>query len=600
MKSTESINNLFRLSRFLEVYEDGVDHVYLHSAISHKRILISRENYKLLLTGSFSPIDAKIVKELIDKAILVPDIIDEKEFIANHLQGLNKLTLVFDDVHFSTDIFQNIFQSLKKVSYHDICLLFALQNKKNLAFIKEGLRKYSKEFENIAILRLEKEKINSFSNKINIYKSVRGFDEEKRIYSHRMIYNVNESEINEPLSSGEKISFKEINPAIMSIYGHQLTGPKTMNGLSVLLTAHHDIKELPISGFIVDYHRLSDFIRNEKINKNCINCSVLPTCGGYFEEAAVECPSFKNIQLKNFGKEKEEESSNHLAGVSNNLILKSDFLKHVDDMIVLNVPDCSEYMAIFYLNNQYYRGFSHAKAGKLIEAGDIFAYADKISTQLLPQSGFSYNFIQTFITSNKSYLSFKLNNNEEALNITKDGIRYSIELDTYRSIEILSLHISQMLMNMSTVYLAVNDMEKWRETTMANINYLLNFELPIHADGYDISLLKKAPAHLRYFMLLEIINQILTRIIKKGFEPGLQLLREIKVKDLSTEIDRQISEWVSLIIISCSPDTSITDFEIRLSEFYSSENEIIELSKLKLFLRFMIKSNNKKIHKNIL
>jgi len=592
MRFTESINSLFKLSNFLEIYEHEIDktNVYLHSYISHKKILISIVDYNLLLKKSVQPIEKKTLGELIYKDILIPDSIDEKEIIVNYLQNLNKLTVVFDDSNFSINIFKEIFKLLKNNSYN-ICLLFALQKKKNITFIKAGLFKYSRELENISILRLEKEEINSFGSKIHIYKSINGYVDEKLIYSHKVIHYINEYETYNASIAEENVSFKEGNGIIPDAYSDKITRPKNIHSLSVLYSQHHYIKELPISGFIVDYNRLSNFIQDQKINQQCINCSILPICGGYFEGLTVECPSYKNIHLKNFNKENEEALQNNLIGISNSLVLKSEILDYFEKMVSCNVTSHSEYISILFLNKEYQKGFIHAKEGRLIEANDTFASADKLAKKILPQNGFSYNYVQTFITSTKSYLAFKINKKEEAIDITKEGIRYGVRLNKYISAEIISLHIAQMLMNMSKVYLSFNDFEKWEEITLANINYLLNYDLPIEADGYDISLLEKTPDNLKYFMLLEVISQVLTYTIKKNFEPGIQLLRKIYVKDLSKEVNKQIFEWVTLINISHDANVNILEYEARYLEFYSSKNEIINLKKLKFFLRFIMKNH---------
>lgn len=590
MRLTESINSLFKLSIFLEVYEHEIDktNVYLHSYISHKKALISIDDYNLLLEKSIQSIEKKTLGELIYKDILIPDSIDEKEIMVNHLQKLNKLTIVFDDDHFSINIFEEIFTLLKNNSYSDICLLFALQNQKNITFIKEGLLKYSAEFENISILRLEKEEINSLDTKIHIYKSNNGFVDEKLIYSHAIYYSNDYETYNSSLTE-EKISFKESNGIIPEAYRDKLTRPKNINSLSLLYSVHHYIKELPISGFIVDYGRLSDFIQNQKINQQCINCSVLPVCGGYFEGITIECPSYKNIHQKNFSKENDSAIQNNLIGISNSLVLKSEILDYFEKMVSLNVTNHSEYMAILYLNKEYQKGFIHAKEGKLDEAENAFKNADKLAKIILSKSGFSYNYIQTFVTSTKSYLAFKTNKKEQAIDITKEGIRYGINLKKYLSAEIISLHISQMLMNMSKVYLSLNDVENWEKITLANVNYLLNHDLPVEADGYDIGLLEKIPDNLKYFMLLEVINQVLTYTIKKNFEPGIKLLRKIYVKDLSKEVNKQISEWVALINNSYDSNVNSLDYETRYLKFYNSKNETIDLMKLKIFLRLRAK-----------
>lgn len=587
MRLTESINSSFKLSNFLEIYEHETDktNVYLYSYISHRKVLISIVDYNLLLKKSIQSIEKKTLGELIHEEILIPDIIDEQKIIVNYLQNLNKLTVVFDDENFSI----NIFQLLKNNRYNDICLLFALQKKKNITFIKAELLKYSPELENISILRLEKEEINSFISKIHIYKSINAFVDEKLIYSHSVVHSIDEYETYTPSITEEKISFKEVNGIIPDVYLDKLTRPKSINSLSLLYSSHHYIKELPISGFIVDHNRLSDFIQDQKINEQCINCSILPICGGYVEGITVECPSYKNTHLKNFSKENERASQNNLIGISNTLVLKSEIVDYFEKMVCRNVTNHSEYIAILYLNKEYLKGFIHAKEGRSTEADATFASADKLTKKILPQSGFSYNYVQTFITSTKSYLAFKINKKEESIDITKEGIRYAINLNKYMSVEIISLYISQMLMNMSKVYLSLNDLEKWEKTTLANINFLLNHDLPIEADGYDIALLEKTPDNLKYFMLLEVINQVLTHIIKKNFEPGLKLLRKIYVKDLSKEVNKQIFEWITLINISYDSNVNILDYEARYLNFYSSKNEIINLVKLKFFLRFSIK-----------
>ncbi|MEF9476384.1 hypothetical protein OWR28_00130 [Chryseobacterium sp. 1B4] len=269
-------------------------------------------------------------------------------------------------------------------------------------------------------------------------------------------------------------------------------------------------------------------------------------------------------------------------------------------MISYNVKDHLDHMAIVYLNKEYSKGFIHAKSGKIAEANHTFANADVLAKRLLPQSGFSYNYIQTFITSTKSYLAFKTNKKKHAIDITLEGIRYGVQLNNYEYSEIISLHISQMLMNLSKVYLTLNDLKNWEKTTLSNIHYLLNYDLPEEASGYDIRSLQKTPENLKYFMLVETINQVLTNIVRNDFEPGVELLKKIVVNDLSKDVNKQICEWVDLITIFCTSYTNISDYEIRLSEFYSSENKIIDLSKLKLFLRFMVKNNNKKIYRNTL
>lgn len=591
MKLTESINSSFKLSNFLEIYEHEIDKqkVYLHSYISHKKALIGIGEYNLLLKASMESIEKKTLGELIYKDILIPNIFDEKEMIANYLQKVNKLTVVFDDSNFSITSFKEIFKLLKNNSYSDVCLLFAVKKKKNITILKAGLVKYSQEFQNISILRLEKEEINSYGSKIHIYKPINGFVDEKLIYSHAFIRYTKEYNTFNPLLSEEKISLKGVNGIIPEVYRDKLTRPKSINSLSVLYSIHHYIKELPISGYIVDYDMFSNFVKDQKNSRQCINCRILPTCGGYLEGITIECPSFKSIHLKNFNKEKEENFQNNLIGISNSLVLKSEVLDYFEKMVSCNVTNHSEYMGILYLNKEYQRGFIHAKEGRFNEASVTFANADKLAKKILPPRGFSYNYIQTFITSTKSYLSFKINKKKEAIDITKEGIRFGINLNKYIGAEIISLHIAQMLMNMSKVYLSLNDLENWEKITLANINYLLNYDLPIEADGYDIRLLEKTPDNLKYFMLLEIINEVLTFIIKKKFEPGIKLLRKIYVKDISKEVNKQISEWVTLIDIAHDSNVNILDDEDRYLKFYNSKNEVINLIKLKIYLKFILK-----------
>ena len=141
---------------------------------------------------------------------------------------------------------------------------------------------------------------------MHIDKLLNSFAEENQIYSHILVHNINNF-VTEGISISEgKISFKEINSNILNAYHDKLAKPKNMQSLSLSASNHHYLKELPITGFIVDYDIILDFINNRKLNEQCIACSVLPLCGGYLKNAQVECPSFKNIPLSIFSKVKQE------------------------------------------------------------------------------------------------------------------------------------------------------------------------------------------------------------------------------------------------------------------------------------------------------
>ncbi|MEF9476383.1 hypothetical protein OWR28_00125 [Chryseobacterium sp. 1B4] len=188
--------------------------------------MISKTVYHLLQEKSFQFIDKEILSELITKDIVIPELIDEKENITQSLQNLNKLTIVFDDHHFSDTIFRDIFHLLNRIEYKDICLLFTFQNKNNIDFIKEELPKYSQQLENISILRLEKLDKNSFESKIYIYKWLNNFREEKQMYSHAIVYNTNDFETYRTSVDEENISFKEMNNAVLHTYRDKLVRQK--------------------------------------------------------------------------------------------------------------------------------------------------------------------------------------------------------------------------------------------------------------------------------------------------------------------------------------------------------------------------------------
>lgn len=592
---------MYKISRFLQIYNSNTnddENFYLHSTSSNERVLINNKTYNLLKDKCFQLISRELLSDLVYKNIVVPNLIDEKEIIFDYIKSKEKLTIVIEQDFLLDATFENISKLLEQNIYKELCLLFIIQ-KKHFFTIKELITKLFIKSKNVNILFLEKLEMNSLGFKINIYKLMNEYKDEKIVYTHYIIHNTNDYKNCNSILSEVNISFIGTTE-ISKEFKDRLTQPKNINTISTLLSEHNFLKELPITGFIVDFNKLNKFLRNKKIDSQCINCSFFLMCGGYFIDSKVECPSFKNISLWNFNKEKEGNSKVDIVGVSNSLTLKSEVLEFFEEMIFHNVDNNEEYMTILYLNKEYNKGYIYAKSNKLIKAKKTFENADDLVKKIIKGNGFSYNYIQTFIGSTKAYLSYKLKRNKDAIDITLKSINSGVKLNKYISSDIISLHISQMLMNISKVYLFSNNIEKWKENTLKNINYLLNFDLPIEAKDYEINSLKNIPDNLRYFMLLEIINQELTYIVKNNFLKGIELIQKISVKDLTSEINKQIFEWVNLVNICQNNNIEILDYKNRISNFLSSKNEITDLSKLKFFLRYLLRKQNEETYKKLI
>lgn len=584
---------MFKLSQFITTYSSTDEgKIYLHSTSTNERTLISEKDYILLIDKCFHLIDKKLLCELMYKELVVPCLLNEEEMFFDYFENVSKLTIVLDENCLLDTIFENITTLLEKNIYKQLCILFIIKNEIQALSIKEFIKEHFKEVKDISFLLLEKLETTNFDFKINIYKFINEFKDIVLAYSHNIVDNKHKHEKNNSSLNDINISFIKTN-YISNEFKDYITQPKNINTLSTLFSSHYYLKELPITGFIVDYHKLEGFMSHKDIDNQCFNCCFLTMCGGYFDGFNIICPSYKeNIHLVKAEK-KEDSSRLKIIGVRNSLTLKSEIQECFEEMIQQNVSNNEEYIFILYLVELYSKGFNYAKSAKFIEANKIFKKADNLVDKIIYSNVFIYNYIHTFITATKSYLAYKANKIEEATRMTLDGIRFGVELNKYISSDIISLHISQMLMNLSKIYLSSNDIEKWEETTLKNINYLINYVLPIEVEGFDINSLRKVPDRLRYFMLLEILNQELNFIMKNNFLRGIRLIQKIDMKNLSKDIDKQIFEWVNLINICHSSNFDVFDYKDRVSDFINSKNEIMDLSKLKIFLKYLLKNRAK-------
>jgi len=274
---------------------------------------------------------------------------------------------------------------------------------------------------------------------------------------------------------------------------------------------------------------------------------------------------------------------------------REDIMKSLQQMVVTN-SNKSNALIIDNLTLKYSAGFRLAKEREFTRAKSICDNADATLENTFNENSFEFYYCQLLAISTKSYLEFRLGNKDLGIELTKKGIEYAILLQDYISSNNIGLFVSQMLMNLAKIHLYYNEINKWQSITIENIHFLTNFTLPMECENFKIEDLKKAS--LRYFMLIEVINEALINVVKYKVINGHDFINSIVLKEISEPVIAQINSWKELNVALNQYNTKGNEFIIAWNNFLSSENGRYDLQILKLSLKNRIKKEGVQLHGN--
>ncbi|MBS1663065.1 MAG: hypothetical protein JST68_18625 [Bacteroidetes bacterium] len=316
-------------------------------------------------------------------------------------------------------------------------------------------------------------------------------------------------------------------------------GPRRMKysgQASTIVSDYRYGKELPLSGLVVDSGLMGG---DWRLHEKCRSCRMLASCGGYGEQAVVRCPAFA-------GEAGEAVSVGSSAGVSNSLTLNESIGGLFDQMVAVNAS-AGEIVLLDYLAYEYHKAFHFSRTGRVRLAAAIFGQMDAVADRM-DGRGFAWKWIQTHAASTKSYLAFKTGGHKKAIAITEEAIGYAVSLLSYPSSPVMTLFISQMLLNKAKVLLTVKDYAGWEEVMLSNIHYLANLEAPAECSGMDMAAFGGLDVGLRHWMLMEVIGQVLKfNLTNRHLTHGDRLIARISANREDALFDEQLRQWVRLL-----------------------------------------------------
>ncbi len=594
------------------MYDDVQRIFYIYSHVSKRYLTLPPSEVMLINEGNFLRLNIKTIEDLMDANLIVPEIVEETEIYVGELLIWDKITVVLHPFIEASHL-ENLWNSIKNLPQTSICFLLVQRAPEEFPKLKtlftqlNSLQKEKHLAKEITILLLEysspiEQNTSIYIKKPSIKEGDTGFEP---VYTHYILKNPNITISPEILNTKSGVSnFTTLHNFKLSGFdSYSMVKPKSLTNTSVVMSNEKYFKELPISGFIIDAENITTF-STAPLHSTCYKCPFLVNCGGYLDAITPVCPSYairKEPTLHTIKNrtEKDAEPITSIVGVSNSLILKQEVIDAFEKMILLNASP-SDILKIKYLSKEYNKGFHLAKQKQLNKAKNSFHITDELAGTLLDPNNFSYYYTQTFATSTKSYLKFKQRIPEEAITITQAGIKYATLLQPFKISEIMALFVSQMLMNMAKVYRLSKKTTQWYLTTLSNIHFLLNFTPPDSCPDFDTSHLKKVPQHLRYFMLLEVIDEVLIDIIKNQNHEGKKLITAIQIHNLSEQINQQIDSWIYLNALLDKNQADMPSFQGTYATFMNSENDVYSLATLKLFIRNRVRKEKKQLHQNIL
>jgi len=603
---------LFKKSKYISIIDSEISNVkYIYSFVSENFIELNKDELNLFGNEEFELMDKGNLERLVEFNIIEPLSTAQDENYRKELLLKDKLIIVLDLAVNPIEI-EDLYTKISIQEVNKLCILLVLKNYSDIFLIKDFLvlfNRYLKQRSftkvNVSYLILDysdyKHKSIIYILKPNIKKKVI-FD---KIYTHYLLKDKSFNNFTS-LSEDSNFGYSSIGTDVKStgVNLKTIVKPKKIDNCNIVLSNEKIFKELPLSGFIIDYDRL-DLLSNFSHNTKCFECKYLLNCGGYIDKEDVYCPSYINDNDWILNKitilidKNDSKGLNSSIGISNSLILQKDIIYEFERMIFSN-SDELDILNIKYLSKKYNKAFGYVKNMNLTKAEVIFNSADGDLKNLFNRNSFQYKYSQTFATSTKSFLKFKENNKTQAISMTQEGIEYAIDLQNYPSTDIVGLFISQMLMNLSKIYLLNGEFENWYETTLMNINLLLNFKCPSVCEGYNTSNLKEVSSHLRYFMLIEVINKALMSIIKYKLNEGKKLIKSIKILYVSDDFSQQIKNWVELnILLDDNEPLPNSTFVVKYNDFIGIKNTKYDFRILKQFIKNRIRKENVVLNLNL-
>ncbi|WP_420551234.1 hypothetical protein [Tenacibaculum aiptasiae] len=289
--------------------------------------------------------------------------------------------------------------------------------------------------------------------------------------------------------------------------------------------------------------------------------------------------------IKNSHKIKDSKEKNN--PTRNSFISEKDF-EILDDKIAFANVSKSDYLKIKDLGKEYYKGFLWCRIKMNIKSRKVFNKADDLLNSTFKPNSFAYEYCQVNAMAKKSYLEFKLQNKESAIELTKRGINYIVLLQNREYlpyIHFIGIHMQKLIQNLAKVHLVNNEIEQWYNITLENINLFANFIQPKVCPGFNISSFKKIPFEYRYSMLIQIISETIMNIHQFNINGVELLFSNINIEDKSTHIAQQIDCWIKLNSCIDQKNAETDSFSERYFAFLESENKRYDLRIFKHYLK---------------
>lgn len=563
-----------------------------------KCVVLNDLNKELIDTGQLHRLEKNLLYDLINKGILIHKDQSEKTSLHERLRVFDKLTIVVNN-KINDPFIDDLNSLLGQHNITQLAFLFTSQSSEHLdtiSFLKQALSQ-NKQLKKTRYFTLD-----SWSN-----------DQEYLILSeykddiNTLPEQVHRQQIKVKNTLHPDTNQKNINQYSCDSYDEtfftnhfsKINFIRNTYSLSLINSSFVFLKELPFSGLVCDSSALKEATERLVLHPECENCHLLIGCGGYTTNQNVTCPSYKKTipqyinHFAQYNHEIEEEESPYF-GVRNRVNIKKQVDVLLESIINTNTLPLNKPYVNTILE-EYNQAFQLSKSNLANLSVSCAGEADRMASVFKPDS-FEQDFIQTSCTSAKSYLEYKKKNYAKSNQIIERGIQHAINLLSYPNSEIAFLVVYQMLTNKAKVALFNKNFSDWKKYTLECIHLILNKAQPESCPEMDFSQFNALSTAVLNAIVMETIERTLLMNLKDPqFQHGQDLILNIIVNNDDNLLNTQIHSWVNLL------KEPINNNEIyflkKFHTFMSSDNELISIKPLKVYLKNYIKKTNPELLK---
>lgn len=245
------------------------------------------------------------------------------------------------------------------------------------------------------------------------------------------------------------------------------------------------------------------------------------------------------------------------------------------------------------ISDKYFQGLLLTRKYRVKEAYQLFEQADTElnSQQLSPQS---VNFINSFALPAKAYLCYKINEFQFAKTYLIEAIKVDEFLEN-DGFSILHYHRIQQLHNLSRMSFKKNENQEALDIAKEIIDYLCLGYSPKLIGQWNNEVLQKHPVSLRSAMLYQVISETLSNILRIHWAAQHQVIPTI-IKtfenlvhfDTSTQDETTMKNWIE-VIISINESNDFKDILDITNVFFKESNHNFDVFKLAIIQQLLAK-----------